>query len=259
MVRDAKLTGIDGDTKIEKIRFFDSENKDHSKIYSEEGITESFIRPDMVIVENGFTTPKGDLSSLIEHRERGDRMRVKFSREQVPKISKNCMPQHYVKFNPSLYCAGSCCETQSLFQKACYRTDNVKHAVQMGFIAAMNMVDKHLSFYDLPMTHLDIGGTKIYYHGERGMPFTEIVMSQGYEEGKFVAWYLYGDKIVGCVTVGFQNLHLYLQEAFANDILPSAAELRATRGDYKPTVRKVLKVANFLHGERETGYHTTSL
>lgn len=80
----------------------------------------------------------------------------------------------------------------------------------MGFIAAMNMVDKHLEFYDLPLVHLDIGGTKIYYQGERGMPFTEIIISKGYEEGKFVAWYLYGDKIVGCVTVGFQNLHLYL-------------------------------------------------
>lgn len=70
----------------------DAENKDHIKVFSDEGVTESFIRPDMVIVENGFTEPKGNLSGLIEHRDRGDKMRVKFSRDAIPKISKNCMP-----------------------------------------------------------------------------------------------------------------------------------------------------------------------
>ena len=41
-------------------------------------------------------------------------------------------------------------------------------------------------------------------------------------EGKFIIWYIYGEEVVGFVTVGYQNLHLYLWEAMKLLIMPTA-------------------------------------
>ncbi len=40
---------------------------------------------------------------------------------------------------------------------------------------------------------------------------------------KYVAYFVYGTEVVGFVTVGYQNLHLYLWEAMKLLIMPAAA------------------------------------
>ena len=43
------------------------------------------------------------------------------------------------------------------------------------------------------------------------------------EDKKFVAFYVYGDEVVGILTCGYQNLHLYLWEAMKLLIFPTAS------------------------------------
>lgn len=65
------------------------------------------------------------------------------------------------------------------------------------------MMDKRCEFRYLPLTNLTIGDTHIYFIGERNQPFTEVIISGDLESGKFVAFYVYGDEIIGFVTVGY--------------------------------------------------------
>lgn len=59
--------------------------------------------------------------------------------------------------------------------------------------------------------------------------------------GRFVIWYIYGEEVVGFVTVGYTNLHLYLWEAMKLLIMPPAIQLRNGMIDHKAIVAKVLK------------------
>lgn len=79
----------------------------------------------------------------------------------------------------------------------------MKYNVECGFYAAMNMLDKRCEFRYIPLTNLTIGETPIYFIGERNQPFTEVITSGDVDSGKFVAFYVYGDEIVGFVTVGY--------------------------------------------------------
>lgn len=55
-----------GTTKLESIHFRDKQNQKPEKLFSKEGIIENFIKPDMVIVENGLGRPKFDLIDKFE-------------------------------------------------------------------------------------------------------------------------------------------------------------------------------------------------
>jgi hypothetical protein len=93
------------------------------------------------------------------------------------------------------------------------RPDDVRFNVESGFWAAMSMMDKRMEFKYIPMTNLTIGETPIYFIGERGQAFNEVVVSGEPEDGKFVVFYCFGDEICGFCTFGYQNLHLYLWQA----------------------------------------------
>lgn len=53
---------------------------------------------------------------------------------------------------------------------------------------------------------------------------------------KFIAYYVYGEEVVGFVTVGYQNVHLYLWEALKLLIFPPAPFLRNKTVDHKKIV-----------------------
>ena len=83
-----------------------------------------------------------------------------------------------------------------------------------------------------------------------------MIVSGDINSDKFVAFYVYGDEIVGFVTVGFQNLHLYLWEAMKKLIMPTAAMMNAANGDYSSIVAAVLKMAPYLESSRK---HTVNI
>jgi hypothetical protein len=46
------------------------------------------------------------------------------------------------------------------------------------------------------------------------------------KSGKFVVYYIFGEEIVGFLTFGYKNLHLYLWEAMKLLVMPQATPLR---------------------------------
>lgn len=62
---DCEITQLKGLNKLESIHFRKQEDTKPEKLFSKEGITELFIKPDLVIAENGLGMPKVDLNELI--------------------------------------------------------------------------------------------------------------------------------------------------------------------------------------------------
>jgi len=122
--------------------------------------------------------------------------------------------------------AGSCTQYPSFLHKVRVRTNDTKYNIEAGFFAAMSMLDKRVEFRYLPLTPLKIGNKPIYFVGERGSPFHEIIINGSVEERKFVAYFVYGNEITGLMTCGYQNLHLYLWEAMKLLLMPPATQLR---------------------------------
>src|SRR5438105_12566805 len=97
----------------------------------------------------------------------------------------------------------------------------------------MNMLDKRVEFRYFPFASMKINNTPIYFVGERCQAFHEIIINGSVEDRKFVAYFVYGNEIVGFVTCGYQNLHLYLWEAMKLLIFPPATLLRNESMTYK--------------------------
>jgi hypothetical protein len=60
------------------------------------------------------------------------------------------------------------------------------------------------------------------------------------KSGKFVVYYIFGEEIVGFLTFGYKNLHLYLWEAMKLLVMPQATPLRQKVISYKDIVAVVL-------------------
>lgn len=47
-----------------------------NKYFSKDGMTEFYIKPDLIIVENGIGPPKIDLSKVVEQKDSGALNRI---------------------------------------------------------------------------------------------------------------------------------------------------------------------------------------
>lgn len=221
VVMNCEINSIKGEHKIESIHFVKDEDKSVDKKFSSTGVAEYFIKPDVVIAENGVGANKEKLSDIIEGSGTNvSRVGLDFQGE--PACNKR-FSLIYNDVQSPIYAAGSCTGYPSFMHKMRIRTQDVKFNIESGFYAAMNMLDKQVQFNYLPMTNLSFEDTKIYFVGERGQPFTEVITSGDPKKGKFVQFYVYGDEIVGFCTFGYKNLHLYLWQAMKSLIMPTAA------------------------------------
>ncbi len=83
------------------------------------------------------------------------------------------------------------------------RTQDVKYNIEAGFFAAMNLLDKRVEFRYMPMTNIRVGDRQMYFVGERNQAFTEIIVNGSVEDRKFVAYFVYGNEVVGFLTCGY--------------------------------------------------------
>jgi hypothetical protein len=87
----------------------------------------------------------------------------------------------------------------------------------------MVMLDKRIDFSYIPMTRLKLLDREYYYVGERNPIFTEVFIDGDIEKGeKFVMYLIHGNEVIGFLTCGFNNLHIYLLEAMKLLIFPTA-------------------------------------
>lgn len=173
VIDESKISHIVGDYKLEKVHFKRgmSDAEYAEKIWTEQGATDYFVRPDVVIVENGVGAPKQDLASLIGNEDEGTLNNLTFTNSKMP-ISNVRFSLYQNDIMSPILAAGSCTHYPSFMHKVKVRTDDIKYNIEAGFYAAMNMLDKQVEFRYLPMTPLTIGDKKLYFVGERDQPIT---------------------------------------------------------------------------------------
>jgi hypothetical protein len=109
----------------------------------DEGVVDYFVKPDLVIAENGVGLPKMDLGKLIDKKESSTVSHVGFDKNGIP-ASNIRFSLLYNDINSPLLAAGSCTYFPSFLHKIRVRTDDVKYNIEQGFYAAMNMMDKQV-------------------------------------------------------------------------------------------------------------------
>lgn len=239
---DKTIQEIKGDTRIESVSFIDREKAENPGNMFKEGITEFYLKPDMVIVENGLGSGKVNLAPLIEAKDEGQINHVGVDhRTGLPAANVRFSVLHN-DIHSCFYAAGSCAFYPSFFHKLRVRTPDIKYNIEAGFFAAMSMLDKRIEFRYIPLTNLKIGKKQYYFVGERGQPFTEVMYHGDVSSGKYVAFYVYRDEVVGFVTCGYQNLHLYIWEAMKALVMPSATVLRTHGTNVDHIVSSVLRM-----------------
>lgn len=214
-----EITKLHGMNKIEAIYFkLDTENAKDKNV-------EYFVRPDVVIAENGVGQPKYELSKLLApatNAEAGEPpLKLGINAEGIPACDIKFSLHYNDLFSPIL-AAGSCALFPSFLHKLKIRTTDTKYNIESGFFAAMNMLDKRVEFRYFPFSSLKIGTTPVYFVGERNSPFHEIIINGSIPDRKFVAYFVYGNEVTGFMTCGYQNLHLYIWEAMKLLIMPPA-------------------------------------
>ena len=160
-----EITRLKGNDKIEMIQFKKFNPKDSEKN------VEFFLKPDIVIAENGLGAPKRDLKMLLApatNAEAGEPpISVAIDERGVP-ASDVKFSLHYNDIHTPIFAAGSCTQYPSFMQKIRYRTNDIKYNMEAGFFAAMNMLDKRVEFRYIPFTPMQIGDKPVYFVGERG-------------------------------------------------------------------------------------------
>ena len=100
------------------------------------------------------------------------------------------------------------------------RTDNYGYNIEAGYYAALAALDKRIEFRYIPHHHFNINDKQVHFVGEVGHNYTEIIINGDLKSDKFVIFYLFGDEIIGFLTFGYKNVHLYLWEAMKLLIMP---------------------------------------
>ena len=84
VVNKASITQIEGMSEVEGIYFTKDEHNSEEHMISGEQTIEYFIKPDVVICENGLGDLKMDLATLIENREINAINRIAFANDNTP-------------------------------------------------------------------------------------------------------------------------------------------------------------------------------
>ena len=109
----------------------------------DEGVTDYFVKPDLIIAENGVGAPKADLSKIIDVKESSTVNHIGIDTEGVP-ISNIRFSLLSNDIASPILAAGSCTGYPSFLHKMRIRTNDVKYNIEQGFYAAMNMMDKQV-------------------------------------------------------------------------------------------------------------------
>lgn len=100
------------------------------------------------------------------------------------------------------------------------RTDNYGFNIEAGYFAALSVMDKRIEFRYIPHYYFNINEKQFHFVGELNHKYSEIVVNGNLNSDKFIIYYILGDEVVGFLTYGYKNLHLYLWEAMKLLIMP---------------------------------------
>ena len=65
------------------------------------------------------------------------------------------------------------------------------------------MMNKRVEFRYFPLSRIQIGDKNIYYVGEREPAYHEVIFNGDPLSGKFIAYFVFGNEVVGFLTCGY--------------------------------------------------------
>ena len=157
---------------------------------------------------------------------------------------------HNDAFSP-IFGVGPGVELPSFIFKHKMRDDNVGYNAEAGFRCALSALEKRLEYRAIPHYHMTVNGVPLHFVGEKNHKCSEVIVEGDLNSDKFIVWYIWGEEVIGFLTVGYQNLHLYLWEAMKLLIMPPAMHLRSQVADHKAIVAKVLKCRPEINAKRK--------
>lgn len=244
----ARITELKGDSDLQAVHF----NKEEDYAKDKVADTEYVIEPDMVICANGIGLPRKQLLQLVGAQDQGSESRVQIGSRPnfIPHVNIRFSLIHNDVFSP-IYGVGPGVELPSFIFKQRMREDNVGFNTEAGFRCAMFALEKRIEFRAIPHYYMNINEVPVHFVGEKNQKYSETIIEGDMNSKRFIVWYIWGEEVVGFLTVGYQNLHLYLWEAMKLLIMPPANLLRSQIADHKGIVAKVLKCRPEINAKRK--------
>lgn len=189
---------MQGDNELEAIFFNKEEDIRDDKVPD----TDYFIKPDLVICENGVGRPRKELLSMVGFQDHGSEAKISIGPNTIPHSNTRFSLVHNDIHSP-IYAVGNCAEYPSFIQKQRVRTEDMAYNIEAAFYAAMNMLDKRVEFRYIPHTYFKVNDKPVHFVGERGHKYTETIIDGDTKSGRFIIWYVLGEEVVGFCTVGY--------------------------------------------------------
>ena len=205
----AHLHNMEGSHKLEKISFKKHKSENDDNLY--------FVQPDLVLVEGDLSGPKLNLQQILYFP--GLKENPQFEESGIVSVDKS-FSVHYNNVLSRIYAAGSGVNFPSFIHKKKYRCPDLQYNSEAGFFAALSLLNKQVRFYHMPMKHLRFFGHDFYYVGERSPGYNQVAIEGSPDQMRFVAYFIYGDEVIGTLSCGFKNIHLYLLESMKQMVLP---------------------------------------
>lgn len=131
--------------------------------------------------------------------------------------------------------------------------------MEAGYFCGLTAMEKRVEFRHIPHQHMTINEKPIHFLGEINQKYSEIVIDGDINSDKFVIYYIWGEEVVGVLTFGYTNLHLFIWEAMKLLLMPTAVQLRNKTVDYKSIVQQVLHVKGDIEAKRKDIIRTPSI
>lgn len=242
------IVGMKGDSDLQAIHF----NKEGEYGEGKTAPVEYVIEPDMVICANGIAQPRKQLLSLVGAQDQGSEAKVVVGTRPdfIPHVNTRFSLIHNDAFSP-IYGVGPGVQFPSFIFKQRMRDDNVGFNTEAGFRCALSALDKRIEYRAIPHYHMTVNEVPIHFVGEKGQKYSETIVEGDLSSNKFIIWYVWGEEVVGFLTVGYQNLHLYLWEAMKLLIMPPATHFRSGVADHRVMCARVLKCRQDINAKRK--------
>jgi 3-phenylpropionate/trans-cinnamate dioxygenase ferredoxin reductase subunit len=103
---------------------------------------------------------------------------------------------------PGIYAAGDCCSYESVVHGRRIHVEHWDVAMQQGIKAAANMLGAEEDYDVVPYFFSDLADWASLEYVGPASEWDREVWRGSREEGEFSVWYLQGDRVAGCLSVG---------------------------------------------------------
>jgi 3-phenylpropionate/trans-cinnamate dioxygenase ferredoxin reductase subunit len=103
---------------------------------------------------------------------------------------------------PGIYAAGDCCSYESVIHGRRIHVEHWDVAMQQGIHAAANMLGADEDYEVVPYFFSDLADWASLEYVGPAYEWDREVWRGDREDGEFSVWYLQGDRVVGCLSVG---------------------------------------------------------